>query len=153
MGLTFKGHITNQTAVADAIWTRIPVYGQNMILPKYIYGFNKIVSLHQIDWQNLSLYHFCRILEAFGGKRVLPTSKNISIWGISSIKHASIQGLVSRMNGLHHIDFFIMVPIFKMAPKLKTTSGFIAEKTTLDLRYCLHKGYGNRIGGALVWFL
>ena len=50
MGLTFRGHITKQTAVTDAAWTRMPVDSQNMILPKYIWflKYYEIVSLHKI---------------------------------------------------------------------------------------------------------
>ena len=70
------------------------------------------------------------------GTRALPISRNISRLASTRLKHASLQGSVSRKNSLHHMVFSCLLksygPNLQNDTKLETTSCFIAEKMALD---------------------
>ena len=76
---------------------------------------------------------FCRINEAFWERvhcQYLETFRD------TRLKHASLQGSVSRKNSLHHMVFSCLLkrygPSLQNDTKHETTSCFIAEKTVLD---------------------
>ena len=70
--------------------------------------------------------------------RALPISRNISRQASTRLKHASLQGSVSRKNSLHHIVVFFVCllkwygPSLQNDTKLEMTSCFIAKKMVLD---------------------
>ena len=78
---------------------------------------------------------FVELMMLFG-MRALPISRNISRLASTRLKHASLQGSVSRKNSLHHMVFSCLLksygPNLQNDTKLETTSCFIAEKMALD---------------------